>query len=165
MSEHMNKTGGCQCGLIRYNISGTPVGNTAVCHCRMCQKAMGNVFGIFLTIRHDDFSWTRGAPARFRSSTIGYRLFCSNCGTPLAFLPFDEKTIEITVGTLDCPSEMPPTEQIGVESALAWTKTLSDLPSQTTYEQNVDSRTMINYQHPDHETTTEGWLDKMKEMK
>ena len=161
MSENINKTGGCQCGLIRYRISGAPVGCVSVCHCRMCQKAMGNAFGIFATYHRDDFSWTRGVPTKFRSSSIGYRLFCSNCGTPLAFLSVDEQTIEITIGSLDCPSEVPPTEQVGIENTLVWTKSLSNLPGQTTYEQNIESRTMVNYQHPDHETSTDEWLQKM----
>ena len=165
MSKNSTKTGGCQCGLIRYAVCGTPVESVGVCYCRMCQKAMGNVLGIFAPFRCEDVSWTRGVPTKFRSSSIGYRLFYSNCGTPLAFLPFDEKTIEITVGSLDRPSEMAPTEQIGIESAIVWTKTLSDLPAQTTHEHNTQSITMIGYQHPDYETTTDDWLHKMQEMR
>ena len=34
-------TGGCQCGAVRYAASGT-LDNAHICHCRMCQKAVGN---------------------------------------------------------------------------------------------------------------------------
>ena len=36
-------TGGCQCGAVRYALYAEPT-NPHVCHCRMCQKAFGNVF-------------------------------------------------------------------------------------------------------------------------
>ena len=32
-------TGGCQCGAVRYALYAMPEGS--VCHCRMCQKAVG----------------------------------------------------------------------------------------------------------------------------
>ncbi len=37
-------TGGCQCGAVRYAISGE-LGRASICHCRMCQKAFGSFFG------------------------------------------------------------------------------------------------------------------------
>ena len=36
-------SGGCQCGAIRYKIAGE-LGYPHICHCRMCQKASGNLF-------------------------------------------------------------------------------------------------------------------------
>ncbi|HEY2357583.1 MAG TPA: hypothetical protein VGH86_09040, partial [Phenylobacterium sp.] len=33
-------TGGCQCGAIRFRIDGE-LGEASICHCRMCQKALG----------------------------------------------------------------------------------------------------------------------------
>ncbi|CAF4170991.1 unnamed protein product, partial [Rotaria sordida] len=44
---------------------------------------------------------TKGMSDKFQSSSIGYRLFCSNCSTPLALLPVDQATIEITISNLD----------------------------------------------------------------
>jgi hypothetical protein len=73
-------TGGCQCGAVRYRIG--RLGRSSVCHCRMCQKATGTPFAVFVTSH--DIEWTRGEPSRFRSSDLGERLFCSACGTPLA---------------------------------------------------------------------------------
>ena len=153
MAEQLmkNLSGGCQCGRKRYQIRGCLVEPTAVCHCRMCQKAMGNIFGIFASFKMCDLMWTGEKPDRFQSSSIGYRLFCSNCGTPLAFLPIDEQTIEITIGTLDQPDELAPTEQTGIERQISWTKSIYDLPARTTQEQNNEAKNLINYQHPDHD--------------
>ena len=62
-------TGGCQCGAIRFALKAPPV-KVSVCHCRMCQKASGAPFASFADIEKDDFAWTRGKPASFRSSSI-----------------------------------------------------------------------------------------------
>jgi hypothetical protein len=75
-------TGGCQCGAVRFAVSGAPA-KISVCHCRMCQKASGAPFASFADIEHADFSWTRGKPAAFKSSSIAMRDFCADCGTRL----------------------------------------------------------------------------------
>ena len=67
-------TGGCQCGAIRFALKAVPV-KVSICHCRMCQKASGAPFASFADIARDDFSWTRGTPASFRSSSIAMRGF------------------------------------------------------------------------------------------
>ena len=36
-------SGGCQCGAVRYALYAEPAA-ADICHCRMCQKAMGNLF-------------------------------------------------------------------------------------------------------------------------
>jgi hypothetical protein len=74
-------TGGCQCGAIRFAVSAAPT-RISICHCRMCQKASGAPFASFADIEKENFSWTRGKPASFQSSSIAMRDFCSACGTP-----------------------------------------------------------------------------------
>ncbi|MBC8037704.1 MAG: GFA family protein, partial [Rhizobiales bacterium] len=61
MTESANVTGGCQCGQVRYAISG-PFENPHICHCRMCQKAFGNYFAALVGAKKTDFKWTRGKP-------------------------------------------------------------------------------------------------------
>ncbi|MFX4721656.1 GFA family protein, partial [Acinetobacter baumannii] len=65
-------TGGCQCGAIRFALSKAPV-RVSICHCRMCQKATGAPFASFADIEQADFTWTRGRPATFQSSSIALR--------------------------------------------------------------------------------------------
>src|ERR1700761_2105366 len=83
MPEQPMMTGGCQCGAVRYALYETP--ESTVCHCRMCQKAVGGPFAALSKLKTDNLRWTRGTPARFQSSSAAERHFCADCGTPLTF--------------------------------------------------------------------------------
>ena len=125
-------TGGCQCGAVRYELSAPPRGGS-ICHCRMCQKAGGAPFMAFTgPMRQERFVLTRGAPATYRSSEIAERGFCAVCGTPLTYRLIGRDRISVTIGSLDRPAEVAPTEQLGVESALPWFAGLGGLPASTT---------------------------------
>jgi hypothetical protein len=144
-------TGGCQCGAVRYELAEPPL-RTCVCHCRMCQKASGQPFMAFATVRQEHLQWMRGAPAVFKSSNMAQRGFCRDCGTPLTF-KFDGDEISVTIGSLDDPASVPPTMQYGVESMLAWCATLPDLPRIRTEDDlgpELAAR-FASYQHPDSE--------------
>ena len=147
-------TGGCQCGAVRYALYARPEG-AHICHCRMCQKAVGGPFAALAPVRLTDFSWTRGSPGTFLSSSVAARDFCAACGTPLSFRYLNSDWIDVTIGSFDRPSEVPPGKQYGAESRLPWFDTLIALPSATTaesMEQNRQAR-LVDYQHPDHDTS------------
>ena len=144
-------TGGCQCGAVRFAITGG-LGRASICHCRMCQKAFGNAFAPLVTAR--GLVWTRGEPKHFRSSNKVKRGFCAECGTPLTYEP-DGLTPEIAICALDDPNGVAPVIQVGVESRLLWTAALPELPTRSAAEKaQVEpffSRIVSN-QHPDHDT-------------
>src|ERR1700684_1370636 len=112
-------TGGCQCGAVRFALSAAPV-KVSICHCRMCQKAAGAPFASFADIERGDFTWTRGKPAAFRSSSIAMRYFCADCGTPLSFRRIDGPRIEIMTGAFDRPDRLVPSRQYGNEARVGW---------------------------------------------
>ena len=143
-------TGGCQCGAIRYVLFETPV--STVCHCRMCQKAVGGPFAALSKVPMARFAWTRGQPAKFQSSSAAERHFCVACGTPLTFHFLDGDAIEVTTGSLDTPALVPITKNFGVEARLPWIGGLSpgQLPEVSTMENST--RVVVSLQHPDHDT-------------
>lgn len=150
-------TGGCQCGAVRYALHVEPTRNH-VCHCRMCQKAVGGPFAAFAGIRPGDLEWTRGTPAVYASSTLAIRHFCAACGTPLTFRYVDRDWMNVTMGSLDDAAKVAPALQFGVESRLDWLSNVSLLPCTTT-EQMVPPNEMARLkglQHPDHDTPP-GW--------
>jgi hypothetical protein len=48
--------GGCLCGAVRYRADAAPV-NQRVCHCRLCQKAIGAAFNARLLFRVEDVTF------------------------------------------------------------------------------------------------------------
>jgi hypothetical protein len=140
-------TGGCQCGAVRYALFGMP--ESTVCHCRMCQKAVGGLFAAFCKVKSTDFAWTRGEAAHFQSSSAAERHFCSGCGTPLTFHYLDGDEIEVTTGSLDDASRVPATKNHGVESRLPWINLLvpGRLPDVPTGESGTAMRTIVSYQY------------------
>ena len=88
-------TGGCQCGAVRYALYADPAA-ASICHCRMCQKAMGNLFMANASVPRKEFAWTAGVPATWQSSQIAERGFCQQCGTPLSFRYLTGEQISVT---------------------------------------------------------------------
>ncbi|HEV8678622.1 MAG TPA: GFA family protein [Stellaceae bacterium] len=146
-------TGGCQCGAVRYAITGPPE-RVHLCHCRMCQKATGGPFAALAPVWRSDFAWTRGSPSAFVSSSLTHRDFCAACGTPLTFRYDDGETISVTLGSLDRPQDVPPVRHYGIEGRIGWLDTIDGLPGETTAASMSAERArkFVSYQHPDHDT-------------
>jgi hypothetical protein len=145
-------TGGCQCGAVRFAVHATPV-KVGLCHCRMCQKAVGGPFISLAEVKHADFAWTRGTPATFRSSSIAERDFCAACGTPLSYRAIGGDMIELTTGSFDRPDLLVPTYASGTEAHLGWVGRIRDLPGRSTLEASGAEklRGIVSHQHPDHD--------------
>ncbi len=142
-------TGGCQCGAVRFHVEG-PLGRASICHCRMCQKAFGNVIAPLVSVRQAVLTWTKAEPARFQSSNIVRRGFCPACGTPLTYEAPDG--VAVAIGAFDHPATIVPDIQYGIEGRVPWLDHINDWPVRTTME-DLDSAPfldgMVSYQHPD----------------
>ncbi|MHB8382509.1 MAG: GFA family protein [Candidatus Binataceae bacterium] len=127
-------SGGCLCGAVRYEASVAPAG-AAYCHCRMCQRSVGSVFGIFAGFPVASFRFTRGRPKRYQSSPIAHRGFCARCGSPLTCESIEHaESIQVTIGSLDDPGRVAPDAHWGVESQVEWYKPGDKLPRHKTIE-------------------------------
>lgn len=145
-------TGGCQCGAIRFRVSG-PLKDSSICHCRMCQKAFGAYYAPLVSVRGTDFEWTRGTRKIFRSSSVVSRGFCADCGTPLTYEAPDG--MAVTAGAFDDPAALPPVTQFGTEGKIAFVDHLHELPGHPTEEDLEQAPFLadtVSYQHPDHDT-------------
>ena len=145
-------TGGCQCGAIRFALSAAPDGSaSAIAGCARRRPALRSPPLPISNTR--DFTWTKGKPAAFKSSSIAERDFCAACGTPLSFRRIDGPRIEIMTGAFDRPDRVIPTRQYGTESRLGWVVGISNLPSQTTMQNYGPEKmaTIVSHQHPDHD--------------
>jgi hypothetical protein len=99
------RTGGCQCGEVRYESRGE-VRALYVCHCGECRKQSASAFGMSLEVPRAGLRVTRGAPKFWtRPADSGRRVrcaFCPACGSRL----WHERegvteTLTIKAGSLD----------------------------------------------------------------
>lgn len=143
--------GGCQCGAVRFEVSG-PLGKASVCHCRMCQKAFGNVFAPLVSIHDGTLSWTKAEPARFQSSNLVRRGFCPGCGTPLTYEAPDG--LAVAIGAFDHPDRIEPEIQYGVEMRIPWMDHVNDWPVRETLD-DIEAAPflteLVSYQYPDED--------------
>ncbi len=145
-------TGGCQCGAVRFRVTGT-LDDASICHCRMCQKAFGAYYAPLVSTRGAVLEWTRGAPRHFQSSNLVRRGFCADCGTPLTYEAPDG--VALAAGAFDDPGALPPRIQYGIEGRLPFVDGLAGLPARRTDQDEASAAFLariVSFQHPDHDT-------------
>src|ERR1700731_4766556 len=75
-------TGGCQCGSVRYVLTGEPI-RVGACHCRECQRQSGSAFGMFMPVKKDSLTVTGPTKQVTRKADSGNEVsgvFCPECG-------------------------------------------------------------------------------------
>jgi hypothetical protein len=78
--------GGCLCGAVRYAVEAEPI-NQRICHCRLCQRAIGAAFNARLLFRIDDVTLS-GSVATMNSSPSLQRGFLLHERTPVGRAEF-----------------------------------------------------------------------------
>ncbi len=149
------RTGGCQCGAVRFRAAEL-CDNPHVCHCRMCQKAVGNLFAAMVGVLHEHMIWTRGEPSEFMSSDLAARGFCGTCGTSLYYRYVDGDQLTVSIGAFDEPHSIPLLFQYGNESRHPSFDHFDAVEAAGTTEsvmtEDAKSIRATNHQHPDHDT-------------
>lgn len=110
--------GGCLCGAVRYSTDAEPV-NERICHCRLCQRAIGASFNARLLFHIADVA-IEGPVRTYSSSDDLKRGFCPECGTTLFSMRTSTSVYGITSGSLDDPGLFRPTEHIWTSSRQPW---------------------------------------------
>ncbi|MFB9267162.1 GFA family protein [Bradyrhizobium erythrophlei] len=114
----MTREGGCLCGAVRFKAEGEPL-NVRVCHCRICQKAMGSPF--FARAQFDPRALTiEGEIASYATSAAIERVFCKVCGTRLFSRRTNGTATGVALATFDDRNAFAPTEHIWVSEKLHW---------------------------------------------
>lgn len=152
MGDASHWSGGCQCGAVRFGAE-PDLTNGHLCHCRMCQKAVGVPFAAHVGVPIATLRWTRGEPSEFESSAGIFRGFCNLCGTYLYFRRAGVMRQSMAIAAFDRAAEIPLDAELGIESR--W-PSLIPLPIEqvTSEEENPDGLAAIeasNKQHPDHD--------------
>jgi hypothetical protein len=106
----MKRTGGCQCGSVRYEILSEP-DTLYICHCAECRKQSASAFGMSLSVSTAGFRVTQGSPEFWtRPADSGRRVrcfFCPACGSRLWHERESiDEWISIKAGSLDDPVDV-----------------------------------------------------------
>lgn len=123
MSGGQRFTGGCLCGAVRYEATGTPTA-AGLCYCADCRKASGSGFIPFIGFRASDVRFS-GATLVFRSKAFrggdAVRNSCPACGS-LVFggVVGEDRNHTIYAGTLDDPALFHPTIAIFTRDRAPW---------------------------------------------
>jgi hypothetical protein len=117
--------GGCYCGSLRYAVAGDPL-NTAICHCKSCQRQTGSAFSVVMAVPRGSLS-IESSVATYDTTgddgAISRRYFCAKCGSPIAIDPATMPAVTfLNVGTFDDTSKVKPEVQLWCESAQSWVR-------------------------------------------
>ena len=126
----MTYTGGCHCGAIRYEVSGTPK-HVALCHCSDCRKSAGAPMVAWAAFAEGELSVIQGEPKTFNSSGTALRSFCGTCGSGLFYhnAQFLPGIVDIQSATLDDPDALPAGAHIQTAERISWMETAHVLPT------------------------------------
>ncbi len=116
-------SGGCQCGAVRYRITGWPL-TLYCCHCSECQRQASSAFGMSMRVARQnvEIDWQamarRVREAGQRNEVHGH--FCPDCGVRILHDRPGSATVTIKAGTLDDTSWLNPVAHIWTASAQPW---------------------------------------------
>jgi hypothetical protein len=145
MAEAM--TGGCACKRVRYSVR-IENDDAYLCHCRMCQRAIGTVSIAFKNVKKADVTW-EAEPDWYQSSPIARRPYCRECGTSLGFEFPDSANIDLTVGSFDDPSRFVPRHHFGAESL---------------HRPWLNTEGLPEYRVDEYEPVVKRWMDKVGKL-
>lgn len=142
MNDEVSIKGGCDCGLVRYELTRKPM-FVHCCHCRWCQRESGSAFALNAMIESDHVILEGGdpEPVDTPSESGKGQLFmrCPSCRITLwsHYAAAGDLVSFVRVGTLDEPDIIPPDIHIFTESKQPWVLLPDDIPSvEAFYDRN-----------------------------
>ena len=127
--------GSCLCRGIQYEIDAT-IEKVLQCHCKNCRKANGSAFATNTFIPSAAFTYLKGQELtkEFESSPGVFRVFCSQCASPLySRRPSEPEAFRLRIGTLDTPIDVKSAMHIFVDSKAEWEDITGDIPQYGTW--------------------------------
>jgi hypothetical protein len=115
-------TGGCACGVIRYEIS-EPLASALYCHCTRCQRRTGTASSANAVAPRGSFRVVSGEDRlrAWKPEGGAEKWFCGDCGSALFSRTTDaEERIGVRLGTLDSAPAVRPSAHQFVAYAAAW---------------------------------------------
>jgi hypothetical protein len=129
-------TGGCLCGRVRFEITGT-IREIVYCHCSQCRKVQGSAFATNGNVDAGDFHLVKGEHelTAYESSPGQTKYFCRHCGSPILSRTESVKDkVRVRLGTIETDIAERPVAHIFVASKANWEEIESSLPQYDEFE-------------------------------
>lgn len=135
--------GSCLCGAVAFTVA-PPYRWFAHCHCAMCRKQNGSLFGTSLGVASAAFRWLCGGDdiVRYRASAAFERPFCRRCGANVPAVSHDERYWNVPAGLLDDGVSANPRSHIFVASRSPLTELDDVLPKHAAYPPGIALRAL-----------------------
>lgn len=124
--------GGCQCGAVRYRISG-PRLVVYACHCRECQRQSSSAFALSIPLHASEITVTGTLATYTRATDSGSKtecLYCPSCGVRIlhrsARAP---ENVTLKGGTLDDTSGLVPVAHLWISRKQPWVRLDPSVPA------------------------------------
>ena len=133
MTTNETHSGGCLCGDVRYEVSGSSIWK-AICYCESCTRAAGAPAIACAGFEKSKFRLLNGRIEIYESSPGVLRGFCRRCGTSLTYqknpkvLEGARDDVYILTRTLDDPNAYPPDEHVHYGERVSWFNVEDELP-------------------------------------
>ena len=130
--------GACLCGAVAFAVA-APYRWFAHCHCSMCRKHHGTLFGTSIGVARDEFRWLQGIEeiVHYRATAAFERPFCRRCGSTVPAVSHDERYWAVPAGLLDCDPLARPRTHIFVASRSPLVELDDALPQHAGYPRGV----------------------------
>lgn len=123
------KTGQCLCGAVTYEFSG-PVNWCAHCHCESCRRNTASAFTTYFGVPNSARRFTGEPPTVYASSDGVRRLFCSTCGTPMAYtsIRYPDETHFYLASLNEYHEDIVPQVHVHWDEHVQWVEPADKLP-------------------------------------
>ena len=130
--------GACLCGAVAFAVA-PPYRWFAHCHCSMCRKHHGSLFGTSIGVARNAFRWLEGTEeiVHYRATAAFERPFCRRCGSPVPDISHDERYSAVPAGLLDGDPGARPRAHIFVASRSPLVELHDALPQHAGYPPGV----------------------------
>jgi hypothetical protein len=134
--------GACQCGAIRYSVTG-PLPVAYACHCGECKKQSASAFSMSIALEWSRLKAVGEIAAHDTIAFSGARkiaCFCPKCGTRMWHRSApDSDWVTLKVGTLDTAAHISPRGHLWVSKKQPWIILDPALPAFDTQPDDVQT--------------------------
>ena len=149
--------GACLCGAVTFTVA-PPYRWFAHCHCSMCRKHHGSLFGTSLGVARAAFRWLQGAGeiVHHRATAAFERPFCGRCGSTVPAASHDERYWTVPAGLLESDPGVRPRTHIFVASRSPLAELDDVLPRHSAYPPTISLPTVATRRAHDESAVVGG---------